>query len=91
MSDVDAMIRAREARSPGFKAMVDGEMAELRVGLIVKDLRQKSGMTQEELAHRIKTTKSAVSRLENSTGGVRLDTLEKVAHAFGKELVIEFR
>jgi len=91
MSDVDKLIKERAKRSPGFEAMVESEMAELRVGLIVKDLRQKNGMTQEELAHRIRTTKSAISRLENSTGGARLETLEKVAQAFGKELVIEFR
>ncbi len=91
MSDVDKAIRKRTARSPGFDKKVGEALAELRVGLIVKELRQKSSMTQEELARRIKTTKSAISRLENSSGGARLETLEKVALAFGKELVIKFR
>jgi transcriptional regulator with XRE-family HTH domain len=85
------MIQERTARSPGFHAMVGQELAELRVGLKIKEMRQKSGVTQEELARRLHTTKSAVSRLENSSGGARLETLEKVAQAFGKELVIEFR
>ena len=48
-------------------------------------------MTQEELAKRINTTKSAISRLENSSRGARLETLAKVAKALGKELVVEFR
>jgi transcriptional regulator with XRE-family HTH domain len=48
-------------------------------------------MTQEQLARRLKTTKSAVSRLENCSGGARLETLEKIALTFGKELVIQFR
>lgn len=91
MSDVDRAIRTRARKSPGFQTLVEKELAELRVGLIIKELRQKSGMTQEELARRLNTTKSAVSRLENSTGGARLETLEKIAQAFGKELVIEFR
>ncbi|HUX40385.1 MAG TPA: helix-turn-helix transcriptional regulator [Rectinemataceae bacterium] len=91
MSEIDAVIRKRSAKSPTFAAQVESELAELRVGLIVKELRQKNNLTQEELAKRIKTTKSAISRLENSTGGARLETLEKVALAFGKELVIEFR
>jgi transcriptional regulator with XRE-family HTH domain len=85
------MIKKRAKKSPGFAAKVDAELAELRVGLIVKELRQKNKLTQEELAQKLKTTKSAISRLENSSGGARLDTLEKVAQAFGKELVIEFR
>jgi HTH-type transcriptional regulator / antitoxin HipB len=91
MSDVDRMIKKRAKKSPGFAAKVDTELAELRVGLIVKELRHKNKLTQEELAVKLKTTKSAISRLENSSGGVRLETLEKVAQAFGKELVIEFR
>jgi HTH-type transcriptional regulator / antitoxin HipB len=91
MSDVDRMIKKRAKKSPGFAVKVDAELAELRVGLIVKELRQKNRLTQEELAVKLKTTKSAISRLENSSGGVRLETLEKVAQAFGKELVIEFR
>ena len=56
-----------------------------------EELRQKNKLTQEELAQKLKTTKWAISRLENSSGGARLETLEKVAQAFGKELVIEFR
>jgi HTH-type transcriptional regulator/antitoxin HipB len=91
MSDVDRMIKKRAARSPGFEKMVEADISELRVGLFVKELRLNNGMTQEELASRIRTTKSAISRLENSSGGARIDTLEKVAQAFGKELVIEFR
>jgi HTH-type transcriptional regulator/antitoxin HipB len=91
MNDVDRVIKKRDKRSPGFEARVDAELAELRVGLVVKALRQQNNLTQEELAQRLKTTKSAISRLENSSGGARLETLEKVAQVFGKELVIEFR
>jgi DNA-binding XRE family transcriptional regulator len=91
MSDVDRMIEKRAKKSPGFESKVEADLSELRVGLIVKELRQKNRLTQEELARKIKTTKSAISRLENSSGGARLETLEKVAQAFGKELVIEFR
>ena len=91
MSDVDRMIQERASVSPGFDGLVEQELAELRVGLVIKELRQKNGITQEELARRLRTTKSAVSRLENRSGGARLETLEKVAQALGKELVIEFR
>jgi HTH-type transcriptional regulator/antitoxin HipB len=91
MSDVDRMIEKRAKRSPGFEAKVNAELAELRIGLIVKELRRKKKLTQEELARRIKTTKSAISRLENSSGGARLETLGKVAQALGKELVKKFR
>ena len=91
MSDVDRAIRRRAAKSPRFETMVEKELAELRIGLAIKELRQKNGMTQEQLARRLKTTKSAVSRLENRSGGARLETLAKIALTFGKELVIRFR
>jgi HTH-type transcriptional regulator / antitoxin HipB len=89
VSDVDRMIRKYAKRSPSL--VEKAELTELRVGLIVKELRLRNNLTQEELASKLKTTKSAISRLENSSGGARLDTLEKVAQAFDKELVIEFR
>jgi len=91
MSDVDRMIRERTAESPGFAGMVEQELAELQIGLKIKELRKQNGLTQEELARLLQTTKSAVSRLENRSGGARLETLEKIAHVMGKELVVEFR
>lgn len=91
MSDIDRMIQERGAKSPGFETLVEQELTELRLGLVIKELRLKKGITQDELARRIHTTKSAVSRLENRSGGARIETLEKVAHALGKELVIKFR
>ena len=91
MSDVDRIIRKRAERSPGFEAKVEEALAELRIGLLVKELRLEHRLTQEDLAKRIRTTKSAISRLENSSGGARLETLEKIAQAFGKELVVTFR
>ena len=69
MSDVDRMIKKRAKKAPGFEAKVEANLSELRVGLIVKELRQKNKLTQEELAQKLKTTKSAISRLENSSGG----------------------
>lgn len=49
MSDVDRMIEKRAKRSPGFEAKVNAKLAELRIGLIVKELRRKKKLTQEEL------------------------------------------
>jgi len=54
MSDVDRAIRVRAAKSPGFQTLVDKGLAELRIGLTIKELRQKNGMTQEDLARRLK-------------------------------------
>ncbi len=48
-----------------------------------------AGLTQEELARRLKTKKTAISRIENHAEDIKLSTLEKVAHALGKRLEVK--
>ncbi len=91
MSDVDKFIERKEAVSPGFKKKVEDEVKLLRIGEEIKQMRLNSGMTQEELAKRLSTTKSAISRLENHSESVRLSTIEKVAEVFNKQVVVNFQ
>ena len=91
MSDVEKYIDIRESNSPGFKAKVEKEYKNLRIGELIRQLRLSHGMTQEDLAKRLSTTKSAVSRLENHSESVRLATIEKVAEVFNKKLVLDFQ
>ena len=50
--------------------------------------RSKQSITQEELALRVGTQKSNISRLESGTYNPSLDFLIKVAHSLGKEMQI---
>ena len=54
--------------------------------------RQKAGLTQEELAEKMGTTKSAVSRLEaslrNEKHSPSFATLKRYANACGKKIVV---
>lgn len=52
------------------------------------EVRAKEGVTQEELALRVGTQKSNISRLESGTYNPSLDFLTKVAHSLGKEMQI---
>jgi len=63
---------------------------ELRKQLIA--LRKEAGLTQEDLAERLHTKKSNISRLEsaNSKSSPRLSTIEEYAHAMGYEVKIDF-
>lgn len=62
-----------------------------QVGPLIRHLRTSAGLSQEELARRLGTTQSGVSRLENGGGaGIRLDTLARVAVAVGRHLVLSF-
>ncbi|MGA2604585.1 MAG: helix-turn-helix transcriptional regulator [Verrucomicrobiia bacterium] len=48
-------------------------------------------MTQEELAKRLCTKKTAISRLEKHATDIRLSTLLKLAKVLGKELQVVLR
>lgn len=50
--------------------------------------RDKQNITQEELALRVGTQKSNISRLESGTYNPSLDFLIKVAQSLGKEMQI---
>ena len=55
-------------------------------------LRKKAGLTQEELAKRLHTQKSNISRLEsvNSKTSPKLSTIEEYAMAVGFKLQLDF-
>jgi len=71
-----------EARTPAY---------DLRRKLIA--LRKEAGLTQEELAERLHTKKSNISRLENVNSSISptLTTIEAYAEAVGYRVEINFR
>ncbi len=88
MSDIENYIQQRSKREPDFGALVDAEFESIRIGEIIRNLRQEYHMTQEELAEQLHTTKSAISRLENHAESIRLSTLERVAQVFDRKVRI---
>lgn len=53
-------------------------------------LRIEQGLSQKELADKIGTRQSAISRLENDDYNPSVDFLNKVADALGKKLEVRF-
>ncbi len=61
-----------------------------KIGAILLEARLKSGLTQQELADKVGTTKSYISKIENSVKEARLSTLEKIVKlGFGGELELK--
>jgi len=54
------------------------------------ELRKEKGWSQKELAEKIGTQQSAISRLESGIYNPSLTFLSKIAKAFGKKLKINF-
>ncbi len=88
MSDVSKYIEERKKGDPEFAESYDFGYEEFKIGLMIKELRLREGLTQEELARRLNTKKSVISRMENHSEDIRLSTLGKVAEVFGKKLQI---
>jgi ribosome-binding protein aMBF1 (putative translation factor) len=64
---------------------------DLELGQLIYDLRIAAGLSQRELAMRMGTTQSVISRLEEGGGARnRIDTLARVATALGRHLVVSF-
>jgi len=62
---------------------------EVELGMLIKQTRHDLGLTQEELADKIGTTKHYISRLENNKTGIELSTLKKIIEGgFGKRMQI---
>ncbi len=58
---------------------------------LIRDARSAAGFTQGELARRMRTTQSAVARLESPGSNPRLDTLARALHACDRELTLTSR
>lgn len=65
-----------------FEAGVDSFM----LGEKLKEERKRSGLTQEQLAAKIGTKKSYISRIENGHADVQLSTLFRIFAGLGKRV-----
>ena len=52
----------------------------------LKEERPKAGLTQEQLAEKIGTKKSYISRLENGKADVQLSTLFRIFEGLGRRI-----
>jgi len=48
--------------------------------------RENAGLTQEQVAQKLSTKKSAISRIENHAEDIRLSTIKRFAEAVGKRI-----
>ena len=62
--------KAREELDEGYQSF--------KLGALLHEARLEKGLTQAELAERVGTTKSYISKIENNIKEVRLSTLQKI-------------
>ena len=91
MSSVEQYISARKHEDSTFAAGFEAGYRDFEIGVLLRQAREAAGLTQEELADRIGTKKTAISRLENHAEDIKLSTLRKVSDALGRRLELRLR
>ncbi len=85
-------LRARYiGKNPVRLASLTQEHLNAGIAQAIYDLRTAAGLSQGELAKRVKTHPSAISRLEDADyGGHSLTMLRKIATALGQQIELRF-
>lgn len=89
MGDLTSYIAKRKSRDPEFAKGFEAEYQQFKIGVMLKMAREEAGLTQEQLAEKLHTKKTAISRIENHAEDIKVSTLEKFAQALGKTLHIK--
>jgi transcriptional regulator with XRE-family HTH domain len=78
------------SRDPGYRAAYDELGSEFELARSLIEARMGAGLTQAQLAERMKTTQSVVARIESGRVHLSTRTLEKFARGTGTRLRISF-
>jgi ribosome-binding protein aMBF1 (putative translation factor) len=88
---VEILHRRFIKEDPERLASLEEERVHAEVARQIYDLRTEEGLTQRELARRVGTTASVISRLEASDyEGHSLAMLRRIAQALGRRIEIRF-
>jgi ribosome-binding protein aMBF1 (putative translation factor) len=77
-------------KDPAYRKEYDALDEEFALILAVAKARRRAGLSQAQLAKRMKTTQSTVARLESGRGKPSTRTLSRFAKATGHRLKISF-
>ena len=86
------VIRAKMASDPELARAIAEESFNASIAQQVHDLRIESKLTQKQLAERIGTQQSVISRIEDADyGGHSLTMLKRIAQALDRHIIVEFK
>jgi ribosome-binding protein aMBF1 (putative translation factor) len=86
-----AILDAITGNDPEIRGQMDAEGVNLRIARDIQTLRTQAGLSQSDLAKRIGTTQSVISRLEDAEyEGHSLSMLQRIAGALNRRVDIRF-
>jgi transcriptional regulator with XRE-family HTH domain len=83
-------LHKRWMRDPNYRKEYEALEEEFALAAAVAKARNRAGLSQAELADRMKTTQSTIARLESGRGRPSTRTLDRFAKATGHRLRISF-
>ena len=78
-------------KNPEFKKLYDESQPEFEIAKDVIRARIENKITQKELAKRLNTTQSVISRLEQGESSPSISFLKRVAAALNTTLQVQFK
>jgi DNA-binding XRE family transcriptional regulator len=85
------IVKADILNNEDVKREYDNLYARYQIISAIINARIELNITQQELANRVGTSKSSISRLESGNYNPSLEYLEKLARGLGKKLHIELK
>ncbi len=86
MNDLKRYVEKRKTRDPEFAENYEKGYLEFKLGVLLRQAREEAGLTQEDMALKLNTKKSAISKIENHAENVTLSTLREYAAVVGKKI-----
>lgn len=80
----------KQLKDPKFKRYYDEFGKQLEIAYALLRLRKKMGLSQSVLAKKIGTTQSNIARIEAGNENFTVQTLERIAKVYKRDLKIEF-
>jgi ribosome-binding protein aMBF1 (putative translation factor) len=78
-------------RNPAFKKAYDDLELEYTIAAALIEARSKRGLTQKDLARKMKTTQSVISRVESAHTTPTLSFLKRLADVLNVQLRVSFQ
>lgn len=82
----DAHMSEIEARNPVFRKASQEALADLPVSTQLAIARREAGLTQDQIAKRLRVSQSAVAQVERPDGNPTVETVMKIAKLLGYQL-----
>ncbi len=81
------IVRQRARKSATYRKNFSRTLQQIDLALLVREMREDAGLTQSQLAKKVRTTQSVIARLEDAEyTGHSLSMLERIAAACGVAL-----